>query len=80
MTAALEEMRAALDSLRAGILKKVAGLNDVDARRSTVESGTNLAGLLQHLTFVKSLWFEEIAAGGNAKGIRCMHVDPATSL
>jgi hypothetical protein len=32
-----------------------------------VESGTNLAGLLQHLTFVESLWFEAIVAGGTAR-------------
>ena len=41
---------------------------DADARRSTVHSGTNLAGLLQHLTFVESLWFEEIAGGGGERG------------
>jgi len=31
-------------------------------------------------SFVESLWFEEIAAGGKATGIRSMQVDPATSL
>jgi Protein of unknown function (DUF664) len=52
-----------------------------DARRSTVESGTNLAGLLQHLTFVESLWFEEIVAGGKAgRRLRSMTVDPPVSL
>jgi hypothetical protein len=44
------------------VLKKLAGLSDEQARRSTVDSGTNLAGLVQHLTFVESLWFEEIVA------------------
>ena len=44
-------------------------------------SGTNLAGLVQHLTFVESLWFEEIAAGGTAaRGKRSMRVDPAVPL
>jgi Protein of unknown function (DUF664) len=60
MTSEPEEFRAALDGLRGSVLKKVAGLTEDDARRSTVDSGTNLAGLLQHLTFVESLWFEEI--------------------
>jgi hypothetical protein len=81
MDAELEELRRALDSMRAGVLKKLAGLSDVDARRSTVPSGTNVAGLLQHLTFVESLWFEEIVAGGSAnRGKRSMQVDPSVSL
>ena len=52
MTPEVERLRAMLDGLRAGVLKKLAGLGDEDARRSTVDSGTNLAGLVQHLTFV----------------------------
>ncbi len=76
----LDELRAALDGLRGGVLKKLAGLSEADARRSTVESGTNIAGLVQHLTFAESLWFEEIVAGGKARGKRSMAVDPAVSL
>jgi hypothetical protein len=77
----VSELMAALDAERAGVLNKLAGLSDEDARRSTVESGTNLAGLLQHLTFVESLWFEEIVAGGKARrGLRSMTVDPSVSL
>ena len=45
MNAELDQLRAALDGLRAGVLKKLAGLSDEDARRSTVGSGTNIAGL-----------------------------------
>jgi uncharacterized damage-inducible protein DinB len=72
---------AALDAERAGVLNKLAGLSDQDARRSTVKSGTNLAGLLQHLTFVESMWFEEIVAGGKARrGLRSMTVDASVSL
>ena len=81
MTPELQELREALDGLRAGVLKKLAGLSDEDARRSTVDSGTNLAGLVQHLTFVESLWFEEIVAGRRAaRGDRSMQVDPSISL
>ena len=78
------EVRQLLDALegeRKGVLKKLVGLSDADARRSTVESGTNLAGLLQHLTFVESKWLEEIAGGGKAtRGKRSMTVDPSLSL
>lgn len=77
----LEELRATLDGLRAGVLKKLAGLSEADARRSTVDSGTNVAGLVQHLTFVESLWFEEIVAGRKAaRGKRSMQVDASVSL
>src|SRR5688572_21700141 len=80
MTTEMQQLLAVLEGLRAGVLKKVAGLSEVDARRSTVDSGTNLAGLLQHLTFVESLWFEEVVAGGRASGIRSMQVDQSVSL
>ena len=81
MTPELQQLRETLDGLRAGVLKKLAGLSDEDARRSTVESGTNIAGLVQHLTFVESLWFEEVVAQGTAtRGARSMQVDPAISL
>ncbi|MBO0847620.1 MAG: DUF664 domain-containing protein [Nocardioides sp.] len=56
-------------------------MSEEDARRSTVPSGTNVAGLVQHLTFVESLWFEEIVAGGKAtRGKRSMQVDPSVPL
>ena len=81
MTREIEDLRAELDGLRASVLQKLAGLSDAEARRSTVDSGTNLAGLLQHLTFVESKWFGEIVSGGTAnRGKRSMHVDPSVSL
>ena len=80
-TAEVEHLLATLDGLRAGVLEKLAGLSEVDARRSTVGSGTNLAGLVQHLTFVEAKWFEGIVGGGTpTRGARSMVVDPAVSL
>jgi hypothetical protein len=77
----LQTLRDTLDSMRAGVLKKLAGLSEEDARRSTVPSGTNVAGLVQHLTFVESLWFEEVVAGGKAaRGRRTMQVDPSVTV
>ncbi len=74
-------LRDALNAMRAGVLKKLAGLSELDARRSTVPSGTSLAGLLQHLTFVESHWFEHIVAGRPAsRGRRSMEVDPGVTL
>ena len=81
MTRELRQLLAALDHQRAGVLKKLAGLSDEDARRSTVGSGTNVAGIVQHLTFVESKWFEGIVAGGTPhRGRRSMDVDPAVSV
>ena len=81
MTPEVEQLRATLDGLRAGVLTKLAGLSGEDARRSTVDSGTNLAGLVQHLTFVESMWFAEVVAGGKADiGNRSMRVDTAVPL
>ncbi len=81
MTPELEALVAALEAQRDGVLKKLAGLSEDDARRSTVGSGTNLAGLVQHLTFVESMWFEEVAAGRKpSRGLRTMDVEPAMSL
>lgn len=81
MTSELEQLRAALDGLRAGVLKKLAGLSEADARRSTVDSGTNVAGLVQHLTFVEYHWFGEIVTGVKADhGKRSMQVDPSVTL
>jgi len=80
MTGEVEQLGAVLDGLRAGFMKKLAGFSDADARRSTVDSGTNLAGFLQHLTFVESKWFEEKVAGGKAKGNRSMRVGLSVSL
>jgi uncharacterized damage-inducible protein DinB len=81
MSREVEQLRATLDQLRAAVLKKLAGLSDDDARRSTVNSGTNLAGLVQHLTFVESSWFGEITPDRTvARGQRSMTVDPSVSL
>ena len=74
-------MLATLEHLRAGVLKKLAGLSEADARRPLVGSGTNLAGLLQHLTFVEARWFEEVVGGTPPRrGRRSMTVDPSVSL
>lgn len=80
-TRELDSLLATLHSLRASLVKKVDGLSEEDARRSTVPSGTNLAGLVQHLTFVESRWFEQIVAGRKpSRGKRSMEVDPGVSL
>jgi hypothetical protein len=81
MTREVEQLMRALDRIRAGALRKLDGLSEDDARRTTVDTGTNLAGLIQHLTFVESQWFEHIVDGRPApRGTRTMAVDPSVSV
>jgi uncharacterized damage-inducible protein DinB len=81
MTSEIEHLLRSLDGARKGALKKLDGLSEEDARRSTVDSGTNLAGLIQHLTFVESMWFEQVVGGRSSpRGIRSMQVDPSVTL
>lgn len=81
MTSEVDALVAALDGLRAGVLEKLSGLSEEDARRSPVPSGTNLAGLIQHLAFVEAKWFEQTVAGRKpSRGKRSMKVDPGVSL
>jgi len=48
-----ETLRAFLDYLRASIAAKVDGAPEPQVRTAAVPSGTNLLGLLAHLTFVE---------------------------
>lgn len=81
MTPEIAHLLRSLDEARKGALRKLDGLSEEDARRSTVDSGTNLAGLIQHLTFVESMWFEQVVAGRSfPNGIRSMQVDPSITL
>ena len=81
VNAELTALLSTLEGLREGVLKKIVGLTEDDARRTTVPSGTNVAGLIQHLTFVESRWFEEAIAGRKqSRGVRSMQVDPSVSL
>lgn len=80
MTTELEQLLARLAALRASVVKKLAGLSETDARRVLVGSGTNLAGLVQHLTFVESKWLGPRSAGRVGTGSRSMQVAPSVSL
>ncbi|WP_062985263.1 DinB family protein [Nocardia anaemiae] len=52
-----ETLRGFLDYLRAAIAAKVDGAPEPQVRTAAVPSGTNLLGLLQHLTFVERSMF-----------------------
>ncbi|MDH6219639.1 DinB family protein [Streptomyces pseudovenezuelae] len=52
-----EVLRGFLDYLRTSIAAKVEGAREPQVRTATVPSGTNLLGLLNHLTFVECSMF-----------------------
>ncbi|WP_409181141.1 DinB family protein [Amycolatopsis sp. VS8301801F10] len=58
-----EVLRGFLDYLRTSVAAKTDGAPDPEAHAAAVPSGTNLAGLLNHLTFVeRSLFLGEPVA------------------
>ena len=56
-------LRAFLDEQRAVIIDKIAGLQEEEARRSLVASGTSLAGIVKHLAYVERYWFQRVFGG-----------------
>jgi uncharacterized damage-inducible protein DinB len=52
-----------LNYLRESIILKAKGLGDDELRRPLVPSGTNLLGLVNHLAYVESVWFQYLFAG-----------------
>ncbi len=54
-----------LDFHRATIVMKLDGLSENDARTVLVPSGTNLLGMVKHLTFAEDYWFSQIFAGAD---------------
>lgn len=58
-----ETQVALLDNNRAVVVWKLDGVSEEDARRSMVESGTSLLGLVKHLAWVERWWFDHNFAG-----------------
>jgi len=52
-----------LDYLRESIVVKAVGLTPSESRRALVGSGTNLIGMVQHLTMAETFWFVHTFAG-----------------
>ena len=59
----LDTAIAFLDFARESILKKTDGLSDEQLRRVLVDSGTNLLGLVAHLTDGERYWFGHHVGG-----------------
>ncbi len=61
-----DTLTATLHNLRVVVEWKLDGLDEEQARRPMVPSGTSLLGLVQHLAGVELYWFVEHVAAGDA--------------
>ena len=52
-------LHVSLDRHRDAVLWKLEGLADDDLRRPMTQSGTNLLGLVKHVTYVEKVWFNQ---------------------
>lgn len=60
----LDTAMAFLDFARSCVLKKADGLSEEQLRRVLVASGTNMLGLIKHLTVAERVWFGHDLLGG----------------
>jgi uncharacterized damage-inducible protein DinB len=67
-TSELDTALAFLRFARESVLKKTEGLDDEQLRRVLVATGTNLLGLVQHLTVGERYWFGYHLGGTEAEG------------
>jgi uncharacterized damage-inducible protein DinB len=62
-----ETLVAFLDYLREAIVRKASEIDEAEARRALVPSGTSLLGLVKHLAWVEQAWFQRGFAGLNVE-------------
>lgn len=60
-------LTALLDEQRSLLLWKLEGLDEEQARRPMVDSGTSMLGLVKHLAWVERYWFVDIIGGGDVE-------------
>ncbi|MCU1448366.1 MAG: mini-circle protein [Acidimicrobiales bacterium] len=58
-----------LDEQRAAILRKIDGVSEADAVRTTTVSSLSLLTLVKHLAFVERRWFRLAVAGRDEPGL-----------
>lgn len=68
--AEFEMLLAFMDWLRRSVVAKFEGLDELAARRRTLPSPTSMMGLLQHLTYVETFWFQHSFAGRDVNPLR----------
>lgn len=69
-----------LQDAREALLWKLDGLSEYDVRRPLVPSGTNLLGLVKHLTGVELAYFGDIFGRSSADQLDWDESDPMTDM
>ncbi len=68
-----------LNKMRAAVIRTCAGLTDQQQRSPGVPSGTNLLGIVHHLTGVERHWFELVFLGDDSDIDMSMDVNVDTT-
>lgn len=68
-----------LNRVRDAVVRTSEGLTDSEQRAAGVPSGTNLLGLIQHLTGVEEHWFQRVFLGQAPHADMSMHVPSGVS-
>lgn len=74
-----DELLFFLNRVREAAVRTIAGLSADQQRSAGVPSGTNLAGLIQHLTAMETYWFQQVFLGRDVHVDATMVVAPATT-
>lgn len=76
MASEVDLLLAYLGNNRDAVVRKLDGLADARLREPVVASGTNLLGLVRHLTAIEVHWFRRVFNGEDAVVDKSMHVPP----
>lgn len=68
-----------LNRVRDAVVRTSEGLTDAEQRGAGVPSGTNLLGLVQHLTGMEVHWFQRVFLGQASEVDTSMHVSASRS-
>lgn len=74
-----ETLLAYLNAMRLAVVNTSEGLSDQEQRSPGVPSGTNLLGLIQHLTGVEEHWFQRVFLGEKTAPKKSMEVPVAAT-
>jgi uncharacterized damage-inducible protein DinB len=73
----IDELLFLLNRVRDAVIRTSEGLTDDEQRTPGVPSGTNLLGLVRHLTAMETVWFQEIFLGETGVDDTSMRVPAA---